>query len=175
MVTTAVHYGLGRSIETLPQESVPKAVMYDYLAQAFGLGGSCFSRIAFILYLINLLGTRKAHRVVLWVLLWLQLVTHFVTILLIFIQCPGNTAAVFDHTINANCWSPVVQVDNGFFQGCKRQTAFLWLWAVTNPCKAFNTATDLYLSVFPAYILWNLKLQLRIKISVMILLGLGLL
>jgi hypothetical protein len=45
----------------------------------------------------------------------------------------------------------------------------------TDVCfPAFNTATDLYLSAFPAYFFWNLNLKLRVKISLIVLLSLGL-
>ena len=39
--------------------------------------------------------------------------------------------------------------------------------------KAFNSATDVYLVAFPAYIFWNLNLNPRTKLGLMILLGLG--
>lgn len=39
---------------------------------------------------------------------------------------------------------------------------------------AVNTATDLFLAVFPTIVFWNLNLRLRIKISLIVLLSLGL-
>jgi hypothetical protein len=36
-----------------------------------------------------------------------------------------------------------------------------------------NTATDLFLAVFPTVVFWNLNLRLRIKISLIVLLSLG--
>jgi hypothetical protein len=39
--------------------------------------------------------------------------------------------------------------------------------------QAFNSATDLFLAIFPTVVFWNLNLKLRIKISLMVLLSLG--
>jgi hypothetical protein len=156
MVTTSVHYGFGRSVTAINREALPSAIMYDYLSHGFGLANSLLARIAFTLYLINLLGAKKIHRTILWTLLVIQLFINFITILFIYIQCPGHPSAIWDPSIKAYCWSPVVQSDLGYFT------------------SSVNIATDLYLSTFPAYIFWNMNLRLRLKISLTILLGLGL-
>ncbi|KAN0085117.1 hypothetical protein V8E54_001584 [Elaphomyces granulatus] len=156
MVTTSVHYGFGRSVTSINPKDLPLAVKFDYFSHGFGLAGCLLSRIAFILYLITLLGTKKIHRTILWSLLIFQLITNSLCILFIYIQCPGNPSAIWDQSIKAYCWSPVVQADYGYFIG------------------SINTATDLYLAAFPTYVFWNMKLRLRLRISLMILLGLGL-
>ncbi|OJJ48993.1 hypothetical protein ASPZODRAFT_139946 [Penicilliopsis zonata CBS 506.65] len=156
MVTLAVHYGVGRNIVDLSKFEVIHALKFDYFAQTFGLAGSCFSRVAFIYYLIGLLATKKIYRNILWILMGSQFVSHFLCILFIYIQCPTNVQAIWDPYIEANCWPSHVQSDYGYFQG------------------ALNTATDLYLAAFPTYVFWSLKLELRLKISLMVLLSLGL-
>ena len=69
-----------------------------------------------------------------------------------------------------------------------RNVAALWdpKVAVTTTCgnmkavirfayysNTFNSATDLFLAVFPTVVFWNLNLKLRIKISLIGLLSLG--
>jgi hypothetical protein len=178
MVTTSVHYGFGRSVTTINPKDLPSALKYDYLSHGFGFAGSLLARIAFTLYLINLLGAAKIHRTILWTLLVIQLVINFITILFIYIQCPGHPSAMWDPSIKAYCWSPVVQLDIGYFSSCRCPLKSL-LGTSANNCflslLAVNIATDLYLSTFPAYIFWNMNLLLRLKISLTILLGLGLL
>ena len=178
MVTTSVHYGFGRSVTAINREALPSAMMYDYLSHGFGLASSLLARIAFTLYLINLLGAKKIHRTILWTLLVIQLFINFITILFIYIQCPGHPSAIWDPSIKAYCWSPVVQSDLGYFTCCRCSQKSL-LGTNSNNCfldlLAVNIATDLYLSAFPAYIFWNMNLLLRLKISLTILLGLGLL
>lgn len=39
---------------------------------------------------------------------------------------------------------------------------------------AINTASDLFLAVFPTYTFWSLSLKLRVKISLVVLMGFGL-
>jgi hypothetical protein len=182
MVTTSVHYGFGRSVTTISPHDLPLAGMYDYFSHGFGLSGCLLARMAFILYLINLLGARKLHRVALWILLVSQFVTNFLCILLIYIQCPGNPSAIWNPSIKAYCWSPVVQSDYGYFIGSKcssiphrSQYWVLVLIVFALNLLAFNTITDLCLAVFPTYIFWNMNLLLRLKISLMVLMGLGLL
>ena len=119
MVTTSVHYGFGRSVTTINPKDLPSAIKYDYLSHGFGLAGSLLARIAFTLYLINLLGATKIHRTILWTLLVIQLVINFITILFIYIQCPGHPSAIWDKSIKAYCWSPVIQSDLGYFTSCR--------------------------------------------------------
>jgi hypothetical protein len=182
MVTTSVHYGFGRSVMSINPKDLPLAVKFDYFSHGFGLAGCLLSRIAFILYLITLLGTKKIHRTILWSLLIFQLITNSLCILFIYIQCPGNPSAIWDQSIKAYCWSPVVQAEYGYFIGCRSSTVphrsrywVLVLIVFILNLLAINTATDLYLAAFPTYIFWNMNLRLRLRISLMILLGLGLL
>ena len=180
MVTTSVHYGFGRSVTTINPKDLPSALKYDYFSYGFGLASCLLSRIAFILYLIDLLGAKKIHRTILWTLLVLQLVINFFTILFIYIQCPGHPSAIWDQSIKAYCWSPVFQSDYGYFASCRcssvphKSQYWIVLIVFLNPL-AFNIAADLYLAAFPAYIFWNMNLLLRLKISLTILLGLGVL
>ena len=47
------------------------------------------------------------------------------------------------------------------------------VWKSLISHTAFNSATDLFLAVFPTLVFWNLNLKLRIKISLILLLSLG--
>ncbi|OBT91663.1 hypothetical protein VE01_10329 [Pseudogymnoascus verrucosus] len=66
-----------------------------------------------------------------------------------FLQCPGHGPAVRDQPDQAKCLGVHIQAYFGFFQG------------------SVNLVTDLYLAVFPTYIIWNLNMKLKAKPGLM--------
>lgn len=54
---------------------------------------------------------------------------------------------------------------------CIIRLSIVWKSLISH--TAFNSATDLFLAVFPTLVFWNLNLKLRIKISLILLLSLG--
>ncbi|OBT77257.1 hypothetical protein VF21_04112 [Pseudogymnoascus sp. 05NY08] len=155
IVTIGVQHGLGQHVWYLPPARVPKVIIFDYVTQALGLSASCLGRVAFTIYLLQLLGSSRTQRVMLWILITTQVVTNVVSILIMFLQCPGHGSAIWDRPNQTKCWGVHVQAYFGFFQG------------------SVNSVTDLYLAAFPTYIFWNLKMKLKAKLGLMALLGLG--
>ncbi|KAJ5950913.1 uncharacterized protein N7479_009326 [Penicillium vulpinum] len=156
LITVGTKYGFCRHVWDLDTKKVvPKVIMFDYLTQTFGIAGGTLGRISFIIFIIGLLGTRKSHRVILWIIVGLQIVTNLILIIILFVQCPGHASAIWAQNGEHKCWDVRVQAYYGYYQG------------------SFNSATDLYLAVFSTYIFWNLNLKLRVKIGLVILLGLG--
>lgn len=119
MVTLAVEHGFGRHVWDINERMVPKVIMYDYVAQSVGLSGGTIGRIAFIVFVIGLLGIMRSHRIILWVLVCLQVIVNMMFIVIIFLQCPGHASAIWQHPGQAKCWDPHVQAYYGYFQGCK--------------------------------------------------------
>ncbi|KAG0155249.1 dihydroxyacetone kinase [Penicillium digitatum] len=155
LITVCVQYGFGRHVWDLNTTTVvPKVIMFDYLTQTFGIAGGTMGRISFILFISGLLGTRRSHRVILWVIVLLQILTNVMLIIILFVQCPGHASAIWTKD-GGKCWDVHIQAYYGYYQG------------------SLNSATDLYLAVFSTYIFWNLNLQLRVKIGLVTLLGLG--
>jgi hypothetical protein len=114
-----------------------------------------FGRIAFMVYLFRLIGTKKGLRMFLYFLMAQHAVINVVTIILIVAQCP-DFATLWDPIGHpGKCWSPAVQADFGYFQG------------------ATNTLTDIALTIMPALIMYNLQIARRLKIGLSILLGLS--
>ncbi|KAF9243033.1 hypothetical protein DTO013E5_2566 [Penicillium roqueforti] len=156
LITVGIKYGFGRHVWDLnTTTAVPKVIMYDYLTQTFGIAGGTLGRISFIVFVIQLLGTRRSHRVILWVIVGLQIVTNVMLIIILFVQCPGHGSAIWTQNGKDKCWDYRVQAYYGYYQG------------------SFNSATDLYLAVFSTYVFWNLNLKLRVKLGLVTLLGLG--
>ncbi|OKL57742.1 hypothetical protein UA08_06926 [Talaromyces atroroseus] len=155
ILTVGIKCGYGRQVWDIDTDNVSTVIMYDYLSQTFGTAGGAIGRIAFIVFVISLLGARKAHRIILWILVGAQIFVNALFILIIFLQCPGHASAIWNETGSGKCWSLNVQTYYGYFEG------------------SFNSATDLYLAAFSAYIFWNLNMKPRIKCALIGLLGLG--
>jgi hypothetical protein len=181
MITMGIQYGFGRHVWDINPDHTATVIMYDYLAQTFGIAGGTLGRIAFIVFVVGLLGTRKAYRVILWVLVALQIVTNGMFIIILFVQCPGHASAIWSQDGKGKCWDVRVQAYYGYYQGCTWCHSFrynclnLKKLLTLASTAAFNSATDLYLAVFSTYIFWNLNLKLRVKLGLVTLLGLGLL
>lgn len=119
MVTLAVSHGFGRHARDVTEPDAPQIIMYDYLAQAFGFGGGTLGRIAFIVFIVGILGIKRSHRIILWCLVALQLIINFVFVLIILIQCSGHASAIWANPGKAKCWDFRVQSYYGYFQGCE--------------------------------------------------------
>ncbi|CEO58780.1 hypothetical protein PMG11_03482 [Penicillium brasilianum] len=155
MITLAIKLGFGQELSSVNTLNVSKIIMYDYLAQTFGLAGGALGRISFIIFIIGLLVQKRSQRIVLWILVALQVIVNSIFIIILFVQCPGHASAIWDHSGKVKCWDLHVQAYYGYFQG------------------AFNSATDLYLAVFSTCIFWNLNVKVRVKVGLVALLGLG--
>lgn len=119
MITLAVKQGFGQDLSSIKPPNVPKIITHDYLAQTFGLAGGALGRISFIVFVIGLLVQKRSQRIILWVLVGLQVAVNSIFIIIIFVQCPGHTSAIWDHSGKAKCWSLHVQAYYGYFQGGK--------------------------------------------------------
>jgi hypothetical protein len=99
------------------------------------------------------------------------------TLILVYAQC-RDVRSLWDPVGHPSvCWSPLAQADFGFFQGCK---FFLALLPLLNTVDGFlgvamNAATDLFLTVLPATILWSAQINLKLKLGLGFLLGLSVL
>ena len=151
--------------------------MFDYLTQTFGIAGGTLGRISFIVFVIGLLGTKRSHRVILWIIVGLQILTNSILIIILFVQCPGHASAIWNQNGKDKCWDVRIQAYYGYYQGCTSFHSLPWSTIETNHRlqTALNSATDLYLAVFSTYIFWNLNLKLRVKLGLVVLLGLGIL
>lgn len=125
MVTAAVMHGFARHVWSIPQQNISTVVMYDYVAQAFGLASACAGRIGFMIYLFFLLVTAGRWRVFLLALGAIQLATNAVSIMIMFLQCPGHESAIWNRPRENYCWDVHVQAYYGYFQGGKRNSMLL--------------------------------------------------
>ncbi|QQK42525.1 integral membrane protein [Penicillium digitatum] len=130
------------------------AIMYYTIEEVCSVTSTCLGRVAFILYLLPVLSTRKVFKISLWVLFALQITANSVMVILILSQC-HDIRGVWDPKYATNCTEDYIQLRFGYFL-----------------CFC-NSSADLLLAVFPCYIFWDLKLKPMIKFSLMVLTSLG--
>jgi hypothetical protein len=119
MFTTGVKHGFGHHVWDIPHAELSTVIMYDYLTQAFGVAASCMGRISFIFYILGLLGIERPHRIILWLFISFHLTTNAVSILIMFLQCPGHASDIWSRPRKTGCRNVHVQAYYGYFQGGK--------------------------------------------------------
>lgn len=110
-----MHYGYGQDMQVLLSENSALAVKYYIITQACVIGSTAAARVAFILYLLAILGGEKKHRIILSTLATLEVVFNAVSIILIFTSCK-NVRTLWNKDINSECAAPDRQIRYGYFQ-----------------------------------------------------------
>jgi hypothetical protein len=114
-------------------------------------------RISFCIYLYYIIGSSSQwQRITLYVFGALQVAINVVCVVMIFAQCGTHVTAIWGAE-TATCMIPDVQTYYGYFQ------------------SAFNSLSDLYLTVLLAIIVWRLQTSTAVKAGLGLLLCLSVL
>jgi hypothetical protein len=116
LITISTYWGLGRHIHTLTEEQAAQAVKFFFLYEGWGIASTAFGRISFSVFLLQFVIFNRKRKFLLYSFIVGQAIVNALTIILIYVQCGTQLAALWDKSIKANCWSPLVQRDFGFFQ-----------------------------------------------------------
>ncbi|GLA29625.1 hypothetical protein AnigIFM63326_007533 [Aspergillus niger] len=155
LITIAISHGYGRHAYELDRsERVLTAKLYT-IFQCVSILSTGTGRLAFVLYLLPIFRHKYLMGHILWLIFALQLIANYVSPVTILARC-ADIRAIWDITVKSKCWDPRILITYSYVQ-----------------CT-INTATDLYLAIFPAYTLWSLNLKRRTKTILIILMGLGL-
>lgn len=155
-MTLSVKHGFGKNLETVPPNDKKDVLKYIAIQVPIVTISTTIARSAFILYILPLLGTNRYYQAALWTVLAVQFAGNIASAVLPLSIC-RDVAAL---------WDPVVAATTT----CGDSAAVIKFAYYSN---TFNSATDLFLAVFPTVVFWNLNLKLRIKLSLIILLSLG--
>ncbi|KAM3086311.1 hypothetical protein ACMFMF_000264 [Clarireedia jacksonii] len=108
LITVQYHYGWGRHYVYLDDEDRIEAMKYNAIGQSFGVMGSTFGRLSFIILMLQLFGISKWRRKALWTLFYAQLIPNAVVVITLYIQC-DNVRALWDFSIESSCWPEDLQ------------------------------------------------------------------
>jgi hypothetical protein len=171
LTTRGVHWGLGRHIYYLAPVQIQNAVKYVVLMDAPVVIACSLGRASFCLFLISTVGAKKAVRVILWVTLILQALINATQIVLLYCSCGLQMSALWDPSIPAKCLSYASMSDYLYFLGGLYPfSSYSESKSPTDSLTAWNAFTDLFLTIFPAYLLKDLNIERKKKIVIMILL-----
>ncbi|OOF98964.1 hypothetical protein ASPCADRAFT_204660 [Aspergillus carbonarius ITEM 5010] len=154
ILTLSVQNGFGTNLEALPLHNTEQVLKYIAIQVPLVTISTGLARSSFVLYLLGILGGKKNYSIALWFAMLLQLSANIVSAVLPLCIC-RNVRALWDPYVKTTCGSSVAVVRFSYFS------------------SSVNTATDLFLAVFPTIIFWSLNLKMRIKISLIMLLSLG--
>lgn len=144
---------------------------FIFLCQGWGVASTMFGRISVCLLLLSFVISNRTQKWFLWFLVVTQAVFNVSTIILIYVQCGSQVSALWDPDMDAQCWSPLVQRNIGFFQSSINFIRIFHFPMLTFP--GWNSFTDLALTVLPAIMLWRIKVKLAKKVAVIFLLSLS--
>ena len=173
ILTLSVQNGFGTNLEALPLHNTEQVLKYIAIQVPLVTISTGLARSSFVLYLLGILGGKKNYSIALWFAMLLQLSANIVSAVLPLCIC-RNVRALWDPYVKTTCGSSVAVVRFSYFSSCRsspHRCVSTELRLTTG--VAVNTATDLFLAVFPTIIFWSLNLKMRIKISLIMLLSLG--
>ncbi|KOS48658.1 hypothetical protein ACN38_g381 [Penicillium nordicum] len=155
-LTLSVKHGFGKNLDTISPNDKQQVLKNTAIQVPIVTISTTIARSAFILYILPLLGTNKYYQATLWAVLVIQFAGNVASAVLPLSICRDVEAL----------WDPKVALSTT----CGDSKAVIKFAYYSN---TFNSATDLFLAVFPTVVFWNLNLKLRIKISLIGLLSLG--
>jgi len=132
-----------------------QALRFNAISQSFGVMGSTWGRLSFILLMLQLFGTNKPGRYALWILFAIQIIFNGIVVVCLYAQCT-DIRSLWDFSFPSTCWNADVQTRLGYAH------------------TGFNGATDLFLTCLPATMLWSLHINRNLKLGLCALLGLSL-
>ncbi|ATZ55790.1 hypothetical protein BCIN_12g03500 [Botrytis cinerea B05.10] len=156
LITVQYHYGWGRHYAYLDPFDRIEAMKYNAIGQSFGVMGSTFGRMSFIILMIQLFGTSKLKHAALWTLFWVQFIPNCIVVVTLYVQC-SDIRSLWDTSIISSCWPESYQTYIGYAH------------------TSWNGLTDLFLTCLPATMLWSLQMNRRTKFGLVFLLSLSLL
>ena len=172
LITEGVRWGIGRHAHSLSEHQLMQATKFEFLSQPWGILCGALGRISFTLFLLNFIGASRAKKYLIWSLITLQIIINLATTIQVLVQCE-KVPMLWDRSLGQRCMDPKVQEYVGYFQGGLSRVwtvipnrisnhTVLWL---TAHFPAFNSLSDMILSLIPVSIVMKLKLERGLKLS----------
>lgn len=152
--TVAVLNGNGRHMDVLTLEEKSGAILWTTVGFVPGLLSFGLPKLAVVSLLTRLLNPSRLHKIFLWWLVLWCLASVIVTGILLLVRCtPANS--LWDFSVPGTCFDVQYLINFGLYAG------------------AFSAFVDVYLAIYPAFILFNLQLSLKKKLALTAALGIG--
>lgn len=80
-------------------------IKFNITGQSFGIMGSTFGRMSFIVFIVSLFGSKRWVRCTLWAIFVAQIVTNVATVVMIYAQCK-DPRALYDFSLPEDTCMP---------------------------------------------------------------------
>ncbi|KEZ39112.1 hypothetical protein SAPIO_CDS10502 [Scedosporium apiospermum] len=150
----AVSSGNGKHFAILNDKQKSGAILWTIVGFCPGIMSFGVPKLAVIHLLTRLMNPSRIHRIFLWFLGTLCILSLLGCVVVLFAQCTPARAQ-WDFSLERKCWSPWVLVNYAIYAG------------------SLSAATDLYLAVYPAVVLFGLRIPFRKKVALSAALGIG--
>lgn len=154
--TISVDYGNGQHYQLLSIHQATEVRRYTIAAFVPGTLSFVVTKFAVVQLLTRLLNPSRAHRIFLWSMCVLLLVSIIIAYGILFGQC-DPVEALWDVTLIPvmECLDPRIYVNWSIWVG------------------SLSAFIDLYLAFYPGFVLWKLQLKTQKKIALTVALSLG--
>lgn len=117
LISVQYHYGWGRHQSCITDiQELETQIKYNVTGQCFGIMGSTFGRLSFIVFMVKLFGSKRWVWWLLWTMFVAQVVTNLGTAITIYTQCK-DPRALYDFSMPYDlCWPAYVETVS-IFQG----------------------------------------------------------
>jgi len=153
MGSAAVYYGGGRHLFALKPENLGMVLKLTVISFVPGLSSFMFPKFAVVILLAKLLNPSKPHKYFMWGISVFYTLMIIVMLTLNFAQCTPAAAQ----------WGEV--------PGTCMARKYVVYYAMT--VTIVSALFDLYLAMYPTWVLWNLQLNLKKKVALCASLGFG--
>ncbi|MCJ1419074.1 hypothetical protein MMC32_005426 [Xylographa parallela] len=153
LITVAISDGYGRHLYYLAENAAP-AIKISLVAFIFGIVSVGIPKLAVTCLLIRLLNPTRRHVIILYSLSISCIVIVSLCAVFLWTQC-HPVAALWDPSLVPICWNPTILVTYSILAG------------------VYSGCIDLYLAVWPMYVLYGLKINREKKLGLCFVLGLG--
>ncbi|KAI9719175.1 MAG: hypothetical protein M1828_006268 [Chrysothrix sp. TS-e1954] len=181
-ITIGTHAGFGNHVQIVEEVGDPaKAGLYQWIWSACTSISLPIARFSVVAFLLDVQGrTHRSQRWIMFMLAGVGFVLNFVIVFIFFFQCdpprklwepktPGS-CPLTQANYGVGTTSGGKQIDLGSFRASSAG------WADhADLCivLAWGAVTDLYLALWPVFLIYNLQIPVRLKVLLCTLMGLG--
>ena len=128
LVTWESRLGGFRHLADVPVQRLSEVALLNYVLQAVAVFSFATAKASVGCLILRFLGPKSSwRRWVIWGSIILTFVTNSINCILTFAQC-SPPRALWDHSIEARCWNPNVQLGFAMFQSGKMLRVKLVVW-----------------------------------------------
>nr|KMM63861.1 hypothetical protein CPAG_00215 [Coccidioides posadasii RMSCC 3488] len=146
LLTLSVSHGTGRHEYYLIEYDRMLANKFNWISQGLHVMSTNWGKVSVTLFLLRMVDRAKEQRKAFYGGMVLLTIVNVLCIYSLYRQC-DPTPLLWDSSVEGTCWNPSIQRSYAIFQG------------------SFSAFSDLLLAIYPIFILWKSRTELKLKIG----------